>query len=80
MRPYALAKPLTLEVSLKNDRPVELLGYLREVQRVDSHTVRHAAKDMLEVSRFLECVTNYNPTVVTRSRPANAVLFAGAAV
>ncbi|HEX8111263.1 MAG TPA: M55 family metallopeptidase [Kofleriaceae bacterium] len=63
MRPYALAKPLTLEVSLKNYRPVELLGYLREVQRVDSHTVRYAAKDMLEVSRFLEFVTNYDPTL-----------------
>jgi D-amino peptidase len=63
LRPYTLAKPLTLEVSLKNYRPVELLGYLRDVQRVDSHTVRFVAKDMVEVSRFLEFVTNYDPTL-----------------
>ena len=63
LRPYALTKPLTLEVSLKHYRPVELLGYLRDVQRVDSHTVRYLAKDMVEVSRFLEFVTNYDPTL-----------------
>ena len=63
LRPYALTKPLTLEVSLKNYRPVELLGYLRDVQRVDSHTVRYVAKDMVELSRFIEFVTNYDPTL-----------------
>lgn len=63
LRPYTLAKPLTLEVSLKNYRPVELLGYLRDVQRVDSHTVRFVARDMVELSRFLEFVTNYDPTL-----------------
>lgn len=54
MRPYAL---------LKNDRPVDLLDYLREVQRVDSHTVRDAAKEMLEVSRLLEFVANDDPAL-----------------
>jgi D-amino peptidase len=63
LRPYALTKPLTLEVSLKNYRPVELLGYLRDVQRVDSHTIRYVAKDMVDVSRFIEFVTNYDPTL-----------------
>jgi D-amino peptidase len=63
LRPYALTKPLTLEVSLKNYRPVELLGYLRDVQRVDSHTVRYVAKDMVDLSRFIEFVTNYDPTL-----------------
>lgn len=61
MRPYAMTKPLTLEVSFKNYRPVELLGYLSNVQRIDSHTIRYVAKDMIDVSKFLEFVTNYDP-------------------
>jgi D-amino peptidase len=63
LRPYTLTKPLTLEVSLKNYRPVELLGYLRDVQRVDAHTIRFQAKDILELSRFLAFVTNYDPAL-----------------
>ena len=61
MKPYAMTKPLTLEVSFKNYRPVELLGYLPNVQRIDSHTVRYMAKDMIDVSKFLEFVTSYDP-------------------
>jgi D-amino peptidase len=63
MRPYALTKPITVEVSFKNYRPVELLGYLPNIQRIDSHTVRYVARDVLDVSRFLEFVTNYDPTL-----------------
>jgi D-amino peptidase len=62
MRPYTMTKPLTLEVSFKNYRPVELLGYLSNVQRIDSHTIRYVAKDMIDVSKFLEFVTNYDPS------------------
>jgi len=61
MKPYMMTKPLTLEVSFKNYRPVELLGYLPNVQRIDSHTVRYMAKDMIDVSKFLEFVTSYDP-------------------
>jgi len=63
MKPYVMTKPLSLEVSFKNYRPVELLGYLSNVQRIDSHTVRYAAKDMIDLSKFLEFVTNYDPTM-----------------
>ena len=63
MKPYVMTKPLTVEVSFKNYRPVELLGYLSNVQRIDSHTVRYAAKDMVDLSKFLEFVTNYDPTM-----------------
>jgi D-amino peptidase len=62
MRPYTMTKPITLEVSFKNYRPVELLGYLSSVQRIDSHTVRYVAKDMVDASKFLEFVTNYDPS------------------
>ena len=63
MKPYAVTRPITLEVSFKNYRPVELLGYLSNVQRVDSHTVRYVARNMLDVSKFIEFVTSYEPTL-----------------
>src|SRR4051812_42180632 len=34
MKPYAMTRPITLEISMKNYRPVELLGYLPNVQRI----------------------------------------------
>jgi D-amino peptidase len=63
MRPYTMARPLSIEISFKNYRPVELLGYLPNVQRIDSHTVRFAPKDMIDLSKFIEFVTNYDPTL-----------------
>ena len=63
MKAYAVTRPVTLDVSMKNYRPVELLGYLPNVQRIDSHTVRFIGKDMIEVSKFLEFLTSYDPTL-----------------
>ena len=63
MKPYSMAKPVTVDVTFKNYRPVELLGYLSNVQRIDSHTVRLVGRDMLEVSKFLEFVTSYEATM-----------------
>ena len=63
MRPYAMTRPITLDVSFKNYRPVELLGYLPNVQRIDSHTVRFVGRDMVDVSKFIEFVTSYDPTL-----------------
>ena len=63
MKPYSMTRPVTVEVSFKNYRPVELLGYLPNVQRVDAHTVRFTGRDMLEISKFLEFVTSYDPTM-----------------
>ena len=63
MKPYPVTRPITLEVSFKNYRPVELLAYLPGVERIDSHTVRFVARDMREVSKLLEFVTNYDPTL-----------------
>jgi D-aminopeptidase len=31
------------------------------VERTDSHSIRFKARDMIEVSRFLEFVMNYEP-------------------
>ncbi len=62
-KPYKLKEPLTLDLSLKNYRPVELLQYFPGVERIDSHTVRFVGKDIIEISRFLRFVTEYNITL-----------------
>ena len=60
-KPYAIKKPVTLEISFKNYTPAELLSYLRSVERVDSHTIRFVGKDMAEVSDFVDVVDGYTP-------------------
>jgi len=60
-RPYVLAEPVTLDLRFKNYRPAELLAYLPGIERTDAHAIRFRARDILEVSRFLEFVTNYEP-------------------
>jgi D-amino peptidase len=57
--PYVLDTPIELELSLKNYRPIEVLGYLPNVERVNSHTIRFVGRDMIEISNFLTFVTNY---------------------
>ena len=57
--PYVLEPPIEVELSLKHYQPVELLGYLPNVERISSHTVRFVAEDMAQVSRFLTFVLNF---------------------
>jgi D-amino peptidase len=59
--PVVIDTPVTLEVSFKNYMPVEVLGYLPNVERIDSHTIRFAGKDMVETSKFLTFITSYEP-------------------
>jgi len=59
-QPYILETPITLELSLKNYRPIELLGYLPNVERVNSHTIRYVGQDIVEISKFLSFVTGYS--------------------
>jgi D-amino peptidase len=60
-RPYTVATPVRLDVTFKNYRPAELLAYLPGVQRTTAHAVRFTGADILEVSRFLEFITSYQP-------------------
>jgi D-amino peptidase len=60
-RPYRLKEPVDLDLRFKNYRPSELLAYLPGIERTDAHAIRFHAKDVLEVTRFLEFVTNYEP-------------------
>jgi D-amino peptidase len=59
-RPHELSGPPVVRFSLKNYQPVELLAYLRDVKRVDSHTIEYAATDMIDASKFLAFVLEYN--------------------
>src|ERR1041384_5105591 len=62
-KPYKVAQPVQLDVRLKAYRPAELLAYLPIVERTDSHSIRFKGKDIIEVSKFLEFITNYEPSL-----------------
>jgi D-amino peptidase len=63
LKPYRVSAPVELDVRFKNYRPAELLAYLDSVKRTDAHSIRFVGKDMLEVSRFLEFMLNYSPSL-----------------
>jgi D-amino peptidase len=60
-KPFTVTTPVTLELRFKNYRPAEVLAYLPIVERTDAHAIRFRGKDMIEVSRFLEFVDEYEP-------------------
>lgn len=45
--PLRLAGDIELEISFKNYRQAEILSYLSSVERIDSHSIRYVAKDMV---------------------------------
>ncbi|MFN2565610.1 MAG: M55 family metallopeptidase [Gemmatimonadaceae bacterium] len=61
LRPYRLAAPVRLDLTFKNYRPAEVLAYLPIVQRTDAHSIRYTGRNVLEVSRFLQFVSAYEP-------------------
>ena len=60
-RPYKVKEPVRLDVRFKNYRPSEVLSYLPIVERTDAHSIRFVGKDMIEVSKFMEFITTYEP-------------------
>jgi len=62
-KPYKLAAPVTLDLRFKNYRPPEILSYLPGVERTDSHSIRFVGKDIVEISKFLEFITQYESTL-----------------
>ena len=62
-KPYKLKEPVQLDVRFKAYRPSELLAYLPIVERTDSHSIRFVGKDIIEVSKFLEFITSYEPSL-----------------
>lgn len=59
--PYKLEAPIQLEVQFKNYRPSEVLSYLPNVERIDSHSISFLGKDMIEISKFLAFLNTYRP-------------------
>lgn len=59
-KPYRLTTPVTLDMSFKHYRPVEVLAYLPIVERTASHSIRFRGRDMLEVSDFRMFVLSYD--------------------
>jgi D-amino peptidase len=62
-KPYKLREPVQLDVRFKAYRPSEMLSYLSIVQRTDSHSIRFIGRDIIEVSKFLEFITTYEPSL-----------------
>lgn len=60
-QPYRVELPASVELQFKNYRPAEVLALLPSMTRVDSHTVRFSADDMLEASRIVHFALNYAP-------------------
>lgn len=58
-KPYVLHTPIELELSLKHYQPVELLAYLPNVEKVNSHTIKFVGENMIEISKFLQVVLDY---------------------
>ena len=58
-KPYLIATPVRLELTFKNYMPAEVLSYLRNVERVNAHTIGFVGHDMNEVTDFMEFVGSY---------------------
>jgi D-amino peptidase len=59
--PMRLEGDVSLEISFKNYRQAEILSYLSVVERIDSHSIRYIATDMVDASMFMQFVNNYEP-------------------
>jgi hypothetical protein len=40
-----------------------MLSYLSIVERTDAHSIKFTGKDMIEVSKFLEFIVTYEPSL-----------------
>ncbi len=61
--PLVLTTPVTLDLRFKNYRPSEILAYLPIVERTSSHAIRFVGQDIVEVSKFLQFLTNFGAGV-----------------
>ena len=58
LKPYRIDGPLSLDLAYKNHKAAELIAYLPNVERIDSHTVRFVG-DIIEISMFIEMALGY---------------------
>jgi D-amino peptidase len=60
-KPYKVTTPVTVDVSFKNYTPAETLAFLPAFERIDAHSVRFRAKDMVEAEAIRTFITTYRP-------------------
>lgn len=61
--PFTMAAPYRLEVTFKNYRAAEILGYLPIVERVTAHSIRYTASSLPDIARFLAFIGTYTPDI-----------------
>jgi D-amino peptidase len=61
-RPFTLSKPVRLEITFKNMINAEVLSLLPNVERMDGATIAFTGKDIVEVTKFIAFVTQYDST------------------
>lgn len=61
LKPYVVRAPIRLDITFKSYTPAEMVSYLPGIERVDAHTIRFTGRDILEVSRFIEFLNQYQP-------------------
>ena len=63
LKPYVVTTPVRLDIGFKSYRQTEMLSYLSIVQRTSAHSIRFVGRDIIEVSRFIEFMLNYEPSL-----------------
>ena len=58
-KPLKVQTPVSVEVSFKSYLPSEVLAYLPIFERIDSHSIRFRAKDMVEASAIMSFIGDY---------------------
>jgi D-amino peptidase len=59
LQPYRVAAPVALEVGFKLTIDAERAAFVPGLTRVDAHTVKGTFRDMPEITRLLQVVTNF---------------------
>jgi len=57
--PFRVSSPVQLDLTLRSIQTAELLAYLNGVKRIGARTIRYAARDLPDVSSFLQFVVHY---------------------
>ena len=58
-KPYRVTTPVAVDVSFKNYTPAEMLAYLPGFERVDAHSIRYRARDMVEAEAIRTFITTF---------------------
>ncbi len=59
-KPLKIEGPITMDMSFKNYRVSEMLAYLPQFERINSHTIRYVGPDMIDISTVATFITGYS--------------------